>query len=473
MDPPTQVANDVITYQNTKPCNGTLFLLVVLTFLMSVQLHLFFGQHLSYNFESSDLPPTQQRQRYGNGTETAVAVITDELQPAPQQSIAYSDTAIYFNMNTNLYGIYSTSKSSQTVDVALKTSDVLWLINNWSSIMAPSMKAKKTPYKFVMDIVKEKMVEHNMTIKLLITDSYDTGAGFLFTGSPLHKCILLASELLGPDNVYLASRTLVTNRNYTCFGKDHGCTTGTFLGDVNGTVLDYRKMDIVNHLHNGVVAQWDFCLRHEYVQLFDQIVREKLGLNGNATLSLSDFSNYERVRVSDVAHIWDITYDHMSAFRNLVTATIHEVSRLHNLTGVAGLVSPMGRIGRTTTSRLYADALLKHKIIVVAQRDGWEGHLRLFESLLSGAMVLSDPITFPPAGLVDGKNIIYYTSLDDLVKKVLYFLRDENGCRERDRIAQAGRDLVLKHHKAHHRFERLMLRDNWPKKWTNPVASLL
>ena len=88
-------------------------------------------------------------------------------------------------------------------------------------------------------------------------------------------------------------------------------------------------------------------------------------------------------------------------------------------------------------------------------------------------MVLSDPILHPPAGLVNGENIVFYNSLVDLWNKTLYYLNDERGIVERDKIARAGRELVLKHHEPCHRYERLMLGENWPKSWSNPVASLL
>ena len=40
-----------------------------------------------------------------------------------------------------------------------------------------------------------------------------------------------------------------------------------------------------------------------------------------------------------------------------------------NLTVVAHLVSERSRVGRSSTSESYADTLLSHKIVVVAQRD--------------------------------------------------------------------------------------------------------
>ena len=206
----------------------------------------------------------------------------------------------------------------------------------------------------------------------------------------------------------------------------------------------------------GVVAKWDFALRSDY----------------KALLSKSKRGNDED-RPYDVAHLWDVTNQRYGYFRDRVTQQVSNMIGHFNLTGVAGLVSKRGKVGRTSTSDAYANALLDHKIIVVAQRDEWEDHLRLFESLAGGGMVLHDPMTHPPAGLLDGVNIVFYSSLEDMSKKILYYLRDPDGIKARVQIAKAGQELCLEHHQNGHRIERLLLGDNWPTDWRNPVAPLL
>lgn len=136
-------------------------------------------------------------------------------------------------------------------------------------------------------------------------------------------------------------------------------------------------------------------------------------------------------------------------------------------------MSERGKVGRTIVSSTYAKALLDHKIVVVAQRDHWEDHLRLMEALMSGSLVMSDPITHLPAGLIVNENIVIYNSMEELVNKVLYYLRDDKGVQERLRISKAGRLLALNDHRGNHRLERLMLGENWPTDQANPVATLL
>ena len=142
----------------------------------------------------------------------------------------------------------------------------------------------------------------------------------------------------------------------------------------------------------------------------------------------------------------------------MVTQAVGEaIKNKHNLTGTAGLVSERGKKGRSTLSHGYANALLEHIIVVVSQRDFWEDHLRLMEGLMSGALVMSDPITHLPAGLKENESIVIYNSLEELEQKILYYLRDGTGTQDRLRISQAGRMVALNEHQGHHRYERLML----------------
>ncbi|KAL7528104.1 hypothetical protein ACHAWF_002438 [Thalassiosira exigua] len=428
--------------------------------------HLHKHTHLTIQEDSGSTgflrPPRRKTEMMGRR-----GVLAKETVPPRAIVPGCNDTATYYDLNAQEWGVRSKVHPPPTADAALNASDAVWLVANWISLKQPS--------KRIMESIKEKRshpITSNKTIKLLITDSNDRGSKFYGGNYELNRCLHMAANLLGPNNVHLASRALVVNRDLSCFSTK--CNQTTHFGGLNGTVLDYRQgvWEISTIVHNGVVAKWDFALRNDYGALFDERVRLKLGFPANASVSSSDYFQYPRT--ADVAHLWDEEpMDRYSALRNRVTATVRELIATYNLTGIAGLVSSRGKVGRSRTSSAYADALLDHKIIVVAQRDHWEDHVRLFESLGGGAMVLSDPITHPPAGFVDGRSIVFYTSLDDLSRKILYYLIDEKGRRERVRIARAGRELVSEHHRPHHRHERLMLGNNWPTTITNPVAPLI
>jgi len=306
----------------------------------------------------------------------------------------------------------------------------------------------------------------NQTVKLLITDSADYGSG-----NELFNCIRRASKVVGAQNVHFASRRLVHKRDLSCFNiKKQTCLWNTSISDLNGTVWDYKheKDSLSNYIHNGVIAKWDFPIRQDITKVMDKIVGHKLKLE---RISHQDYFHYRRTL--DVAHFWNVEDDKYSQLRNSVTTTIQHLIVKYNFTGTAGLVSKRGKEGRNTASDSYATAMLEHKIIVVAQRDKWEDHLRLMEALSSGAMVISDPVTHLPADLKEGKNILIFNSLEELIQKVVYYLSDKQGCEERIRIAKAGREVAMEQHLPRNRFERLVFGENWPTDWRYPVASVI
>lgn len=81
---------------------------------------------------------------------------------------------------------------------------------------------------------------------------------------------------------------------------------------------------------------------------------------------------------------------------------------------IADFVSAAAQTGRTEFSSDYLQALLRTKIVVVAQRDAWEDHYRLFEAIVGGALVMTDPMLAMPDGLVHQESIVVYNSLENL-----------------------------------------------------------
>ena len=76
----------------------------------------------------------------------------------------------------------------------------------------------------------------------------------------------------------------------------------------------------------------------------------------------------------------------LSLLGDSIVTLIDSMLNMHTnfLTGIAHLVSERSHVGRTSTPESYADNLLSCEIVVVAQRDRWEDHLRLFEALSAG-----------------------------------------------------------------------------------------
>eukprot|EP00978_Attheya_sp_CCMP212_P009334 scaffold22059_cov52-Attheya_sp.AAC.1 len=164
-----------------------------------------------------------------------------------------------------------------------------------------------------------------------------------------------------------------------------------------------------------------------------------------------------------------------SSLRGAISTAVQQLGHLqleqhgHNATNLTILTSVSGedgKNGRNSVQVDYVRDLLNTQIYVLCQRDGWEDHVRLFEAMISGALVLTDPMRDFPTGLVDQETIVVYTSIADMQHKVLYYLNHEA---ERWKIAQRGRNLTLHQHRAGHRSNNLLLGD-WSIRDENGIS---
>ncbi|GKY94812.1 hypothetical protein MPSEU_000446400 [Mayamaea pseudoterrestris] len=173
-------------------------------------------------------------------------------------------------------------------------------------------------------------------------------------------------------------------------------------------------------------------------------------------------------RVYDITHFWPTSVagnagvgDVKSSLRTKVSQIITKMAADHKkykvknkplsiYVGLAGNPSSAGRKGVVDD---YILTLLKTKIIIVTQRDAWEDHYRLFESLISGAMVLCDRMLSLPEGLKNGTHLIEFESEADLIQKAMYYLHHD---KERREIAHRGRRLSMARHRSWHRMEEII-----------------
>lgn len=245
-----------------------------------------------------------------------------------------------------------------------------------------------------------------------------------------------------------------------------------------GSGMDYYSK-FQQSIHNGVIAKFHIGVRSDIVASIQRLVNEQTAnqINNNFFITLPALLT----RPGDVAHFWKIDPRAGGAgLRNRVTEAIVSLKKAHNggprnnssrseLVALAGEVSARAKIGRNSVNDAYASALLHYKIIVVCQRDKWEDHYRLMEGMAGGALVMSDPKVYMPAGYPHGVNIIIYESIEDLQNQILYYLENDH---ERIQIAQAGYELAMKHHRPWHRMERFLL-GRWPNSTHDPVIPLL
>eukprot|EP00977_Amphora_coffeiformis_P018460 scaffold6506_cov171-Amphora_coffeaeformis.AAC.8 len=140
-------------------------------------------------------------------------------------------------------------------------------------------------------------------------------------------------------------------------------------------------------------------------------------------------------------------------FRHRVANIMVEFQAKHNLTAHIGLAGPALKKGRHSVSDAYVDIMLDSKIIVIAQRDQWEGHYRLMEALVTGACVLHDFMHGLPAGLQNGTSILLYKTQQELENLILYYLEHDE---ERIEIGRRGREVAMQRHRTWHRMEEVI-----------------
>ncbi|CAJ1935725.1 unnamed protein product [Cylindrotheca closterium] len=338
---------------------------------------------------------------------------------------------------------------SKTIDP--EVDDVFWIVKWINKKLFAGDKCN-----YLIRRIEERKSRGLVNPKVLVVDRGDSSS-FHKTGCPER-----ISALIGRQNHYLAVRNLVQNRNYGCLSMTQPTCfdDNKPFRDLYGEPWDYSQLPFAKHIRNGCIAKVDFPVRES----LQSRIQDRLDQLKASTLS--------DIQTKDVGHFWKIERnDKYGQLRNRVTEAIQDLIENSDITGTAGLVSNRGKVGRISVADKYVDGLIGHKIIVVAQRDHWEGHLRLMEALISGALVMTDPVMHLPAGYTNGVNIVVYDSLADLKEKIKYYLSPE-GSVLRKKIAQQGKQLALEHHKPEDMYRRLIF-GHWPRNWSSPVINLI
>mmetsp|Transcript_4281 Transcript_4281/g.8193 ORF Transcript_4281/g.8193 Transcript_4281/m.8193 type:complete len:226 (+) Transcript_4281:963-1640(+) len=179
-------------------------------------------------------------------------------------------------------------------------------------------------------------------------------------------------------------------------------------------------------------------------------------------------------RTGDAIHFWPLAsgMKWYGQYRSAVSKAMREFAleedtnnydrgRSWNIT--TDEVGARKKVGRNSVADAYADALLNYKIVVVAQRDEWEGHYRLMEALAGGAFVLTDPMHPLPCGIEDGSHLVVYNNMSQLKLYLKYYLEHD---KERLLIAENGYKAAMMHHRSWNLMEETVFGD-----WTKPNCS--
>ncbi|VEU45120.1 unnamed protein product [Pseudo-nitzschia multistriata] len=243
------------------------------------------------------------------------------------------------------------------------------------------------------------------------------------------------------SRIRLAKRSIVQNRFYDRRNNK------VHLGDVSPNQWDGAPSD-----YSKPILHSPFALRESFVMSIQNITKGK-------RVSMNDSK-----RTVDVGFFWKSgDYSHYGFYRRdigKVVKTLHHSSinkeagtRMENLVQISYTDEKGMEAGNVQYK--YTMELLRCKIVVIAQRDEWEDHFRLMESLASGALVMTDRMVALPAGLEDKVNIVIYDNpkmLKDLIK---YYTKPKNK-NKRKRIALKGYNLVMGRHRSWHRLEELL-----------------
>ena len=188
-----------------------------------------------------------------------------------------------------------------------------------------------------------------------------------------------------------------------------------------------------------------------------------------------DNNNINRQRSMDVIHMWQISYkEGKSKLRNAVSKLVRGLNGTEMMSNegdgkgndssnhpssiiLQTSIEEHGqrrKVGRNTVDSEYVAAMLKSKIVVVTQKDDWEDHYRLFEAVVSGALVIADRMLAPPKDFVDKQSIVFFDTIPHLEKLINYYLFHPQ---ERKQIALEGWKLAMTRHRSWHRIEEVLV----------------
>ena len=268
-----------------------------------------------------------------------------------------------------------------------------------------------------------------------------TGCSYLFQKND-DKATPLYAHTNDWDRIRLAKRSIVQNRYY-----DRN-TKVVHTGEVA-----LNQWERTPATYNQPVLQFPFSLRESFV----------MGIQ-NITSGMKIVPTNDRIRPVDVGYFWKSgDYSHYGFYRRdiaKVVKTLHH-SSLNKKKGT--LMENMVEIAYTDAKDMeaghvqvkYLEKLLQCKIVVVTQRDEWEDHYRLMESLASGVLVMTDAMVALPEGFVDGVNIVVYENPKQLKELIRYYLKSSNK-KKRLKIATRGYQLAMGRHRCWHRLEELL-----------------
>jgi hypothetical protein len=261
----------------------------------------------------------------------------------------------------------------------------------------------------------------------------------------VNRCTQL-EELVGQERVHYWKRSIVAGRSWNA-------TTRTLvLGNISTELVGVKVHPLYLATRTDIV---------------NGIAATVANLTNQKRMTAKELTEYvvTKDRPGDVVHHWPprggkidrgTPTNRNDWLRTRTSRTLRKMNKPpFNLTDAyCGLFGGGMDKGRGSTTNSFIDSLLRYKIMVVTQRDVFEGHLRLYEGLVSGALVIHDRMISIPPGLEENKNIVFFDTQEELQEKVIYYV---NHREERQAIARRGRQLAMCQSRTWHRMEQIIV----------------
>ena len=264
------------------------------------------------------------------------------------------------------------------------------------------------------------------------------------------QCLERLSNLLGKDRVSYGCRNLWEGRDLSMVDKPLDEPFGE-LGQPRD-FSDWQKYSTVGSTDTGVHLL-RYPVRSDMAGAMERMIETDYP---NVT-ALGSGRVDHLPRTIDVVSFTEVSYKTLAGvtLRGHVSELIENMTKANaNITALVGERGFVDETGRATPQNDYMKTMLESKIVVTAQRDGHEDHYRFFEAVLSGALVMTDPMHPLPLGYVHEQNVIVYNSLKELEQQIHFYLSHPE---KRKKIARAGYELSMEKHRSWHVVERILL----------------
>ncbi len=215
-----------------------------------------------------------------------------------------------------------------------------------------------------------------------------------------------------------------------------------YLGRVKNIPKVHILVDYVEEIKNG--AEWqDSFFDNQYIDLFF----------AHSIVEMDCFKERRSEPVMYLPYSVDTdVYCDLNCERNVDIACIwNRGSGYPNRTEIREKILPRLKktkgynITRSKVNKLEYINALNHTKIFIGSVNQWKGlGMKVTEALACKSLFLTDePDDFIIQGFEDGKHLVLYNDLDDMIGKIEYYLKDEV---LRHTIASQGYSFVREHH---------------------------